>query len=81
MGDVSSNPRRDRRLEVVAAVLGAFVGFGVSSTIYLLVNPLLERSGGLLRETQGLLWSTVPVLTVLGAVLGHRVARRRVNGS
>jgi hypothetical protein len=66
---------------VVATALGALTGFGVSSMVYVLVNPLLERSSGLLRETQGLLWSTVPVLTVAGAVLGHRIARGRTHGS
>jgi len=58
-------------------IVGAVVGFGVSSLVYVLVNPLLERSSGLLRETQGLLWSTVPVLTVVGAVLGRALVRRR----
>ncbi len=58
-------------------VIGALVGFGTSSFVYVLVNPLLERSSGLLRETQGLLWSCIPALTILGAVLGHRIAQRR----
>lgn len=58
-------------------VIGALVGFGASSLVYQVVNPLLEKSSGLVRETQGLVWSCIPVVTVLGAVLGHRFAQRR----
>lgn len=44
---------------------------------YTLVNPVLEASEGLLRETQGLLWNLVPLLTLLGGVAGYLVGRRR----
>ena len=70
-------PRLTRRKVVLlSSILGALIGGGVSSTIYVLVNPVLERSGGLLRETQGLLWSTIPVCTLFGALLARAIARR-----
>jgi len=78
---VSPGRGRHQRTLFLGALAGALVGFGVSSAVYVLVNPLLERSSGLLRETQGLLWSAVPVLTVLGAVLGRRIAQRRAGDS
>jgi H+/Cl- antiporter ClcA len=56
---------------------GAVVGFLVGAAIYLLLNPLLERSGGWVEETQGMLWNVVPVLTILGAIVGHQVMGRR----
>lgn len=77
MGDLGVNrPHRGFR-GVGGSIVGALVGFTLSSLVYVLVNPTLERSGGLLRETQGLLWSCVPVLTALGALVGHRISRRR----
>lgn len=76
MGDPSARHTSTRARVIVATLLGALIGLGVSSGAYLLVNPTLERSSGLLRETQGILWSLVPVLTAVGAVLGHRVAKR-----
>ncbi len=81
MRNVSRGRGRNRRTIFCGALVGALVGFGVSTITYTLVNPLLERSGGLLRETQGMLWSLVPVLTVLGAVFGRWVARRRAGNS
>lgn len=77
MSNVSPGPARNQRNVFIGALVGALVGLGVSSAVYALVNPLLERSSGLLRETQGLLWSTVPVVTILGAVLGRWIMRRR----
>jgi len=81
MSNVSPGRGRNQRTLFLGALVGALIGFGVSSVTYMLVNPLLERSGGLLRETQGLLWSTVLVLTVLGAVLGRWIVRRRTGNS
>ncbi|MBW4078222.1 MAG: hypothetical protein HIU84_06885 [Acidobacteria bacterium] len=75
-----SHPARHNG-DLIGAVLGALVGGGASSLIYVLVNPVLERSSGLLRETQGLLWSTVPVCTILGALMGRAIARRRHRGT
>ncbi len=77
MGDPGANRPRSGLKGVSGAIAGALVGLGVSSLVYGLLNPLLEKSGGLLRETQGLLWSLVPVMTALGALVGHRVSRRR----
>ncbi|MHB1210385.1 MAG: hypothetical protein ACYC1I_11880 [Acidimicrobiales bacterium] len=72
-----TSPPSRRRGETLGAIGGALVGGAVSSLVYVLMNPVLERSSGLLRETQGLLWSAIPVCTVLGAVLGRAVVRRR----
>ena len=62
---------------VVAAVAGGLLGFAVGSVVYLVMNPVLEQSSGLLRETQGLLWNLVPLLTLVGIALGVWVVRRR----
>lgn len=61
----------------VAAVVGGVLGFAVGSAIYLVVNPVLEGSSGLLREMQGLLWNVVPMLTLVGVALGVLGVRRR----
>lgn len=61
----------------LGALAGGLAGFAVSSILYLTVNPLLERSSGLLRETQGLLWNLVPLLTAAGLLLGWKMADKR----
>lgn len=61
----------------LGAVVGGLLGFAVGSAIYLVLNPLLEESGGLLREMQGLLWNLVPMLTLVGVALGVWGVRRR----
>lgn len=60
-----------------SVLLGGALGLVVGSTVYLSVNPVLERSPGLVRELQGMLWNLVPLLTVAGMVLGWWLARRR----
>lgn len=65
------------RRDVAGALLGALVGLVASTSLYLWLNPVLERSSGLLRETQGFLWSAIPILTALGALAGRALARRR----
>ena len=77
VSDMSPKHRGWTRREISGTILGALAGFAVSSVAYVLVNPVLERSGGLLRETQGLLWSLVPVIAIMGAMLGSRVGKRR----
>lgn len=62
---------------VLGVAAGAAAGFLVAVPVYLLLGPVLESSGGLLRETQGLLWNLVPVLTVIGGGLGWWWTRRR----
>ena len=68
---------------VLGLLAGAIVGFTVSTVVYVLVGPVLERSEGLVREAQGLLWNLVPLLTLLGAAAGwwsvaaHRRRRAR----
>lgn len=58
-------------------LLGGALGLAVATGAYLSLNPVLERSTGLVREMQGLLWNLVPLLTVVGMVLGWWFARRR----
>jgi len=61
----------------VVAVVGGLLGFAVGSAIYLVLNPVLEGSGGLLREMQGPLWNLVPMLTLVGVALGVWGVRHR----
>ncbi|HUX04825.1 MAG TPA: hypothetical protein VMV53_07990 [Acidimicrobiales bacterium] len=77
MSDPRARRVHTRAKVIIGTLIGALIGLGVSSGTYALVNPVLERSSGLLRETQGLLWSSVPVLTALGAVLGRWMAKGR----
>ncbi len=62
---------------ILAAGVGGLLGFAVGSVIYLVLNPVLEQSSGLLREMQGLLWNLVPMLTLVGVALGVWGVRRR----
>lgn len=66
-----------RHPEWVGAGVGAILGFAVGAVVYVLLTPTLEASSGVLREMQGFSWNLVPGLTVLGAVLGWVLARRR----
>ena len=52
------------------AMLGAALGAAVGLAIYVLAVPALENSAGVIRELQGFLWNTVPLLTVGGAIAG-----------
>lgn len=70
-------PRRSSHSAVLGAALGAGAGFVVGAVVYLLVGPVLESSTGIVREMQGLLWNLVPFLTVVGALVGLVLARRR----
>lgn len=63
--------------EWFGAAMGAILGFAVGAVVYVLLTPTLEASSGILREMQGFSWNLVPGLTVLGAVLGWVLARRR----
>lgn len=65
------------RVPWVGVVVGAAAGFVVGWAVYTLATPVLEASDGLLRETQGLVWNLVPLMTVVGGVLGYRLAKRR----
>lgn len=60
----------------LAVVGGGIVGFAIAAAVYVLVNPMLEDASGWLRETQGLLWDLVPLLTVVGAALGVLLLKR-----
>jgi cell division protein FtsX len=57
------------------AAAGAVAGFLLGWGIYALATPALEASDGLIRETQGLVWNLVPLLTVAGGVLGYLMTR------
>lgn len=61
----------------VFILLGGALGFAVATGVYLILNPILEESTGLAREMQGMLWNLVPLLTVVGMLLGWWFARRR----
>lgn len=63
--------------KVFGLVGGATVGLLLGLLAYTVGAPLLEESGGLLREAQGLLWNLVPLLTVVGAFVGLWSAGRR----
>jgi hypothetical protein len=65
----------NRRL-ALGVVVGGAIGFAVGTAIYLLLNPVLENASGWIRETQGLLWNPVPVLSVLGAAAGGLLLNR-----
>lgn len=72
--------RRPRWLPtLLAAGIGAAIGFGVGAAIYQLLAPVLENSGGLVRELQGLLWNLVPMLTICGSLAGWWLLRRRAH--
>ena len=68
-------PGSRRRGNSLPVMIGALFGGGLSSAVYFLVNPMLERSSGLVRETQGMLWSAIPVCTVLGAIVARAIVR------
>lgn len=60
----------------LGTVVGGAMGFAIGAAIYLLLSPVLEDASGWIRETQGLLWNLVPVLSVLGAVVGGLLLNR-----
>lgn len=51
-------------------VVGGLIGFAMGASVYLLLEPVLEDASGWIRETQGLLWNLVPLLTIAGAWIG-----------
>jgi hypothetical protein len=64
------------RRVALGVVGGGAIGFAVGAAVYLLLNPVLEDASGWIRETQGLLWNLVPLLSVLGAVAGGLLLNR-----
>jgi hypothetical protein len=60
---------------VVATVAGAIVGFALTYLLYTWLNPILEARTDWIRELQGLLFTTVPVGTVIGAAVGWVLSR------
>lgn len=65
-------------LRVAAGVIGGgLLGFAIGAGAYLLLEPVLESATDWVRETQGLAWNLVPLLTVVGAVVGGLALRRR----
>ncbi len=61
---------------VLGLVIGGAVGVGIGAAVYALLTPVLERSDGLIRETQGLVWNLVPLLALVGAGIGLWIAWR-----
>lgn len=55
---------------------GGAIGFAVGAVVYIILNPVLEEASGWIREMQGLLWNLVPVLSVLGALVGGLLLNR-----
>jgi CHASE3 domain sensor protein len=64
------------RRVTLGVVIGGAIGFAAGAAVYLLLNPVLEDASGWIRETQGLLWNLVPLLTVLGALVGGLLLHR-----
>lgn len=61
----------------VYTLIGAAVAFVVTFVLYRWLNPILEARTDWLREMQGLLWSLIPVGTLVGALVGRRWGIRR----
>ncbi|NNE95170.1 MAG: hypothetical protein HKN24_04000 [Acidimicrobiales bacterium] len=74
MSGVESS-RRANRTPLLAAMVAATLTLIVTSTLYLWLNPQLERRSDWLRETQGALFSLIPVGTAVAALLAWYAAR------
>lgn len=76
-------PRRTSLAGLWGALIGLAVGLGVGIAAYLVLDPVLEASTGLLREMQGFAWNLVPVLAVVGVIvgvlIGWRISKRRLD--
>jgi hypothetical protein len=75
-GSGPRSPRNRPLAAVVGGLIGGVIGLLVGAGVYLLITPVLEASGGLLRELQGLSWNLVPGLAVVGAISGVLIALR-----
>jgi len=64
-------------VSLLAALVGAGIGFAIAAPVYLMVDPILEDSGSWVRELQGLLWNLVPLLTLGGGLLAWWLVRTR----
>ena len=60
----------------MSTILGAVAAFAVTVLLYLWLNPILEARSDWLREMQGFLWSSIPVGTLVGALVGRRWGNR-----
>ena len=75
---MEGSPRRRNQVRrVAAAAAGAAVGFGLTYLLYTWLNPILEARTDWIRELQGLLFTTVPLSTVVGAAVGWFLSRPR----
>ncbi len=63
-------------MRVVLVILGAAVGFALGYANYLWLNPILEDRDDWLREMQGFLFTSILFTTMVGALLGGRLAGR-----
>jgi hypothetical protein len=75
-----ANKEEDSRRGLIGALVGAVVAFVITYVLYVWGNPILEARSDWLREMQGFLWSAIPVGTLVGALLGWRIARKRSTG-
>ncbi|HSJ34322.1 MAG TPA: hypothetical protein VLB85_04650 [Acidimicrobiia bacterium] len=60
----------------MSTILGAVAALAVTVLLYLWLNPILEARSDWLREMQGFLWSSIPVGTLVGALVGRRWGNR-----
>lgn len=71
--------RRTPVTRLVAALIGALFGFGLTVLVYFWLNPILEARTDWIRELQGFLFTMVPVGTVVGAAIGWALGGRSPN--
>ena len=64
---------------LLALALGAS-GAAIGALLYVALNPVLEESTGFLRELQGPLWNLIPLLVLVGILLGFWLGRPRCPG-
>lgn len=75
MTDRSTGSPASTRRVLVGAAAGALAGFAVATALWLALEPVLDRTDTWVRDLQGLLWNVIPLLTVVGALVGLWVAR------
>lgn len=51
-------------------LVGGAIGFALGWGLSVFAVPILDATTGLATELQGLAWTLVPALTVVGAILG-----------
>lgn len=72
-----ADSRRKPVTRVVAALIGALLGFGLTVLFYYWLNPVLEARTDWIRELQGFLFNIVPLGTAVGAWIGWALGDRK----